>query len=57
METYTVIKGRKLIEYVTYTVEASSKEEAIEMVENDEVFDNEDHWTTDTGEETYSIKE
>lgn len=56
METYTVIKGTKLIEYVTYTVEAESEEEAIQKVKDDEVWDNEDQWTTDTGEEIYSIQ-
>ena len=57
MKTYTVTKGTKLIEYVTYTVEADSKEEALEIVQNEDVDDNGDHWTTDTGEETYSVEE
>lgn len=56
MGTYTVIKGTKLIEYVTYTVEAESEEEAIQKVKNDGLWDNEDQWTTDTGEETYEIQ-
>lgn len=56
MGTYTVLKETKLIEYVTYTVEAGSEEEAIQKVKDDEVWDNEDHWTTDTDEETYSIQ-
>lgn len=56
MGTYTVLKGTTKIEYVTYTVEAQSEEEAIEMVKNDDAWDNEDHWTKDTGEETYEIQ-
>lgn len=56
MGTYTVVKGTKLIEYVTFTVEAESEEEAIQKVKDDEAWDNEDHWTTDTGEEIYSIQ-
>lgn len=56
MGTYKVLKGTKLIEYVTYTVEADSEKDAIQMVKDDEVFDNGDHWTTDTGEETYNIQ-
>jgi len=34
METYKVLKGTKLIEYVTYTVEADSEEDAIQMVKD-----------------------
>lgn len=56
MAIYTVVKGTKLMEYVTYTVEAESEEQAIQLVKDDEVWDNEDHWTTDTGEETYEIQ-
>lgn len=57
MKTFTVIGKTNLIEYVTYTVEAESEEEALELVESGEVDDNEDHWTRDTGEgTTYTIE-
>lgn len=57
MKTYTIIGKTQLIEYVTYTVEAESEEEALEMVEEGEVEDNGDHWTRDVGGgQTYEIQ-
>lgn len=49
MKTFTVVGVRTIDEYVTYTVEAETKEEALELVENGEVEDNGDHWHKDTG--------
>ena len=49
MKTYTVVGVRTIDEYVTYTVEAESEEEALELVENGEIEDNGDHWQKDTG--------
>jgi hypothetical protein len=56
MKTYTVVKEQKLIEKVTYTVDAESKDDAIRLVEDGEVDDNDDHWTEDTGEVNYNIE-
>lgn len=49
MKTFTVVGVRTIDEYVTYTVEAETEEEALELVENGEVEDNGDHWHKDTG--------
>ena len=49
MKKFTVVGVRTIDEYVTYTVEAESEEEALEMVESGEVEDNGDHWHRDTG--------
>ena len=49
MKKFTVVGVRTIDEYVTYTVEAESEDEAIELVENGEVEDNGDHWHRDTG--------
>lgn len=49
MKKFTVVGVRTIDEYVTYTVEAETEEEALEMVENGEVEDNGDHWHKDTG--------
>lgn len=58
MKTFTILGEKKLIEYVTYTVEAETEEEALEMVENGDVYDNGDHWTTEIGGgETYTIQQ
>jgi hypothetical protein len=47
---------RTIDEYVTYTVEAETEDEAIEMVENGEVDDNDDHWQRETsGGEDYTV--
>jgi len=57
MKTYTIIGKTQLIEYVTYTVEAESEEEALQIVMDGEVDDNDDHWTRDVGGgPTYEIK-
>lgn len=49
MKKFTVVGVRTIDEYVTYTVEAETEDEAIEMVENGEVEDNGDHWHRDAG--------
>ena len=49
MKKFTVVGVRSIDEYVTYTVEAETEDEAIEMVENGEVEDNGDHWHRDSG--------
>ena len=49
MKKFTVVSVRTIDEYVTYTVEAETEEEALEMVEDGEVEDNGDHWHKDTG--------
>jgi len=49
MKKYTVVGVRTIDEYVTYTVEAETEEQALEMVEDGEVEDNGDHWHKDTG--------
>lgn len=57
MKTFTVIGKTELVEYVTYTVEAESEEEALELVQEGEVEDNGDHWTRETGGgQTYTIQ-
>ena len=57
MKKYTIVEERTLIESVTYTVEAKTKEEAIQLVEDGEIDDNEDHWTDETGEVNYSVSD
>lgn len=49
MKKFTVVGVRTIDEYVTYTVEAETEEDALEMVESGEVDDNGDHWHRDTG--------
>lgn len=48
-KTYTVIGRTELTEYVTFTVEAESEEQALLLVEEGEVEDNGDHWTKESG--------
>jgi hypothetical protein len=55
-KTFTVVEKRELIEFVTYTVEAESEEEALTLVEDGEIEDNDDHWTKDTGVISYEIR-
>ena len=56
MKRYTVEGVRTYEERVTYTVEANSEEEAIEMVESGEIEDNDDHWQRETsGGEDFKI--
>lgn len=49
MKKFTVVGVRTIDEYVTYTVEAETEQEALELVEDGEVEDNGDHWHKDTG--------
>ena len=49
MKKFTVVGVRTIDEYVTYTVEAETEEEALELVESGEIEDNGDHWQRDTG--------
>jgi len=49
MKKFTITSTTQMEEYVTYTVEAETAEEALEMVENGEVEDNGDHWMKDIG--------
>lgn len=49
MKKFTVVGVRTIDEYVTYTVEAETEEEALEMVENGEVENNGDYRHQDTG--------
>ena len=49
MKKFTVVGVRTIDEYVTYTVEAETEQEALELVEDGEVKDNGDHWHKDTG--------
>lgn len=56
MKRFTITGVRTIDEYVTYTVEAETEDEAIEMVENGEVEDNDDHWQRETsGGEDYTV--
>jgi|694.fasta_scaffold00696_11 hypothetical protein len=56
MKRFTITGVRTIDEYVTYTVEAETEDEAIEMVENGEVDDNDDHWQRETsGGEDYTV--
>lgn len=56
MKRFTITGVRTIDEYVTYTVEAVDEDEAIEMVENGEVDDNDDHWQRETsGGEDYTV--
>lgn len=49
MKKFTVVGVRTIDEYVTYTVEAETEAEALELVESGEIEDNGDHWQKDTG--------
>jgi len=56
MKKFTITGVRTIDEYVTYTVEAETEEEAIEMVENGEVENNDDYWQRETsGGEDFTI--
>ncbi len=48
MKKFTITGVRTLEEYVTYTVEAETAEEAIELVESGEIEDNDDHYQSET---------
>ena len=57
MKKFTVVGVRTIDEYVTYTVEAESEEDALQLVEDGEIEDNGDHWQKDTGSgEEYYIQ-
>ena len=51
MKKFTITGVRTLEEYVTYTVEAETAEEAIELVESGEIEDNDDHYQKETSGE------
>ena len=56
MKRFTITGVRTIDEYVTNTVEAETEDEAIEMVENGEVDDNDDHWQRETsGGEDFTV--
>ena len=48
MKKFTITGVRTLEEYVTYTVEAETADEAIELVESGEIEDNDDHYQKET---------
>ena len=54
---YTVQAQHTLVEVWTYTVEANSKEEALQLVEDGEVEDNDDHQSWDLGNLSYVVFE
>jgi hypothetical protein len=56
MKKFTIVREETLIECVTYTVEAETESEALELVEDGEIDDNEDHWTEDTAEVNYYVQ-
>jgi hypothetical protein len=56
MKLFTITGVRTIDEYVTYTVEAETEDEAIELVESGEIEDNDDHWQKETsGGEDFTI--
>ena len=57
MKRFTIIEERTLIESVTYTVEAETEAEALQLVEDGEIEDNEDHYTDETGEVNYFVSD
>ena len=57
MKRFTILSVRTINEYVTYTVEAETEEDAIEMVESGDISDNDDHWQKETsGGEDFTIE-
>ena len=58
MKRFTITGVRTIDEYVTYTVEAETEDEAIELVESGEVEDNDDHYQRETsGGEDFTVTE
>ncbi len=59
MKKFTITGVRTLEEYVTYTVEAETAEEAIELVESGEIEHNDDHYQSETygGNDFYVTKD
>ena len=56
MKRFTITGVRTIDEYVTYTVEAETEDEAIELVESGEIEDNDDHYQRETsGGEDFSV--
>ena len=56
MKRFTITGVRTIDEYVTYTVEAETEDEAIELVESGEIDDNDDHWQKETsGGEDFTV--
>jgi len=56
MKKFTITGVRTLEEYVTYTVEAETAEEAIELVESGEFEDNDDHYQSEiSGGDVFSV--
>jgi hypothetical protein len=56
MKKFTITGVRTIDEYVTYTVEAETEDDAIELVESGEVEDNDDHWQKETsGGEDFTV--
>jgi hypothetical protein len=57
MKRFTIVGVRTIDEYVTYTVEAETEDDAIEMVESGEINDNDDHWQRETnGGEDFTVQ-
>jgi len=57
MKRFTIVGVRTYEERVTYTVDAETPEEAIEMVEEGEVESNDDHWQRETsGGEDFTVQ-
>ena len=57
MKRFTIVGVRTYEEHVTYTVDAETPEEAIEMVEEGEVESNDDHWQRETsGGEDFTVQ-
>lgn len=55
MKTYIVRAKQTIVETWTYYVDANSEEEAIQLIEEGEIDDNEDHYQKDLGDLTYTI--
>ena len=53
---YTIQAKQTLVEVWTYTVEANSEEEALRLIEEGEVDDNDDHYQEDLGDLSYSVE-
>ena len=55
MKKFTIVHTSIIEEYVTYTVEAETEEEAMAMIEDGDVDDNDDHWQENRGDSGYHI--
>jgi len=57
MKKFTIVGVRTYDEYVTYTVEAETEQESIEMIEEGDIEDNGDHWQRETsGGEDFTVQ-